>query len=321
MRAKLILKGTGSTAGILHGWAAYTYVGTPEQYFSTGDGICQAETLNRQVFGYGALSAGAQDVTIYGRDYRSDSCQDGAVTVGAGSVVEVWVEDSAAQCQGKDITAKSYRTSVGDVVKGLNTSAQSLLSSTIQLVAAGTLSIMGQTELTTSSTSNSCGAKTEIAYAYAMLNGGFPANVTDAFSPSGGLSHVLLSTEYVSSQAAGQVEIGIGGAVNNTYRAAAYPLSELASNPGHYLGTFIGYPETGIAARGNFRENCSMIAGSKPASVTIEEPIRSSPTSGCLMDSICCKPLRISSNTATPDVRTRDHSASARPLKCCGQRA
>ena len=51
----------------------------------------------------------------------------------------------------------------------------------------------------------------------------------------------------------------------------------------------------------NLRERkAEVVFGRIPT--TMDEPIRKSPESGCLMNSICWRPFRISSNTAAPDL-------------------
>lgn len=249
VRSKLIIKGTGAIASKVHGWSGYTMVGNAINAFQTGEDICNGESLIRQMFGYGTFSSINSTISIMMKSYRSNDCDNGSVTIGAGSTVEVWVEDAASECQEKDIHVYSYRRAIGDIPLGILTSVTPVLSTGFTVPVSGRLTLLGQTEITPSSTFNACNNRTEIAYAWMTYQGQNVGQVSDGFAPSQGLSHVLLSTEYViENHQPGQISYGLAAAVNNTYRAAVVPQTPITSPvaiAGHYMGSFIGYPETG----------------------------------------------------------------------------
>ncbi|MBX2993847.1 MAG: hypothetical protein KF681_03475 [Bdellovibrionaceae bacterium] len=240
-RARLNIHGSGATANKVHGYRARLNIPGANQ-FQAGEDLCTGDELQRQWFGFGE-SSGSTTLKLEAQMYRDTACEHGAVTIlAAGSKIDVWVGDARPACAGESVFLKRYAS--GPL--GVGTSATPLLSHT-QTLAAGKLTIMGQTQMDPHQTSNTCGgSRAESAVAFLSHQGALQSGVTQSLPPSGGMTHVLISSEHVvPNSAAGPVTMGILGAVHNTDRAAVYPLQQLSSDPIVYAGTFIGYSFSG----------------------------------------------------------------------------
>ncbi|MGE0527190.1 MAG: hypothetical protein AB7G93_10165 [Bdellovibrionales bacterium] len=231
-RATLNVVGYGDSSLGVHGWTAQTKIGDPDFShainFGVGEDVCPGESLSKRLLAYGNLTSTSSRIQISAAAYRSQACQNGTVRIAAGSTLEVWVEDSATHCMGKDIAATSYfRTIWGLYGSGANvptyltTNLTALATTSLTTTAPSTLRIMAQSEVSPSSTSNACGNRYQTAGAFISLNGTYVADETAGYAPSEGMSHVLLSPEYVISTSSGTHTATVSSAVNQTVQVGA----------------------------------------------------------------------------------------------------
>lgn len=234
VRANYIIKGTGSTSGIVHGWSAQVDSMGDAQFagminFGVGEDSCPGEVLTKRALYFGNLTDSGSRVALNAYSYRSSSCENGAITIGSGSTLEVWVEDSNPACVGKDVVAYSYfkqnwaiNGSGSSNPIGLDTNLTTLLSTQFESPGMGTLKVYGQTEVSPSSTANQCGNRYQTAAGFVGLDGSWQTGDTQGYAPSGGMSHVLLSPQAqmaVSSKR--MISISLGAAVNQAEHVGA----------------------------------------------------------------------------------------------------
>ncbi len=230
VRANLRMRGTGTVPGRVHGWSAsWSKLGDPSFAhriaYAAGEDICAGETRDKGMLGFGILNDSNHRVSLTIDAYRSAHCQDGAVTVRAGSSLDVWVEDPKPSCAGHDIAAFSYLNQLseknGDLKDNpvlIGATPRSIIEGSIDLTApVRRLEIIGQTELSPPTTANTCDRRYNSGAAWLYVNG---ASVmggyrSDTYPPSGGMTHLLLTPSVeIRPEQPGLYRFGLAASVN-----------------------------------------------------------------------------------------------------------
>jgi hypothetical protein len=230
VRADLRLRGTGTVGEQVHGWSArWASLGDPafpsRIAHAAGEDICTGETRDKGMLGFGRLEAARNRVALTLNAYRSEACENAAVTVAAGSSLTLWVEDPDPRCQGRDIAAFSYfdrqaatHGDVGDRPAALDASPRTVIDGSIVLTEpAQRLAFLGQTEISPPVTANSCSQRPETGAAWLYVNGAAIAGSywSDSYPPSAGMTHLLLTPASVLTPARpGLYRFGLAAAVN-----------------------------------------------------------------------------------------------------------
>lgn len=193
------------TGGQIHYWNMRVQVGAGNSY-ALGDDVCQGATVTGKAnLGYGHLSAASDLVEVLAYQ-GSSSCREGQLTVKAGAVLDVWVEDPAPHCQKQDIHFHSYYEDTDDpTVPGLTTYYDwNPYMSTIHrkhlLVTAPQESVlmMGVTEGTPHANPNTtCGSESPTATLVSelLVNGGIADQDIGVLPASQGMGHLVLHSE------------------------------------------------------------------------------------------------------------------------------
>ena len=229
-RANLRVRGTGTVPELVHGWSArWSSLGDPgfssKIGYAAGEDLCAGETRSKDMLGYGKLDAANHSVSLAVHAYRSTNCENKAVTIGAGSSLDLWVEDSSPSCEGRDIAAFSYfnrqAAKHGDEDShpvSIGASPGSIIQGSIELTApARSLQIIGQTEMSPASTQNTCGWRYNSGLAWLHVNGSSVAGGyrADTYPPSDGMTHLLLTPSVAVTPAApGLYRFGIAASVS-----------------------------------------------------------------------------------------------------------
>jgi len=233
VRLNLNLFGAGASEAGVHGWSSSLEVGDPtfpeRINFAAGEDLCPGEQLTRRMLGYGDLSASNDRITVTMSQYRSSDCQNGVVNVAADSALEVWVEDPQPECRNRSIVAESYFKHIwelyGDGTSmplSLDTSFSEVLTASLELDQPSNLQVLSQLEMSPAATSNQCGNRFETGVAAITQSGSYLSTEVGGYPPSGGQTHLLLSPEFVQTNAGpGLVEFGIAAAVNQSAQAGA----------------------------------------------------------------------------------------------------
>lgn len=232
-RVTFSLAGAGGANLGLHGWSAQMGLGDPgfagAIAYGVGEDLCPGEALSKRWLMFGDLVPGKDRVRVDAAQYRSSACQNGVVVVKAGSTLEVWVEDAQVACQGKDIRAASYFQKIfasagpgANQPVSLGTNLTSMVSLSLTTQSSARHRVLGHSEISPASTSNTCGNRVETAVSFLSTNGAYTANDRAGYPTSGGQTHVLLSPEHVAEmQPPGTYTFGIAAAVDQVAQVGA----------------------------------------------------------------------------------------------------
>ena len=237
VRADLRLRGTGTVPELVHGWSArWSRLGDPgfprRIAHAAGEDLCAGETRSKGMLGFGKLTAAARGVALAINAYRASDCENGAVTIGAGSSLELWIEDPAPGCEGKDIAAFSYFArqqlipgDAKDRAAPVDARPRSIVEGSIAPTAPlRRLDIIGQTEISPPATENTCTRRDEYGGAWLYVNGASIAGgyQADTYPPSDGMTHLLLTPSVaVLPREPGPYRFGIAAAVRQSGREPA----------------------------------------------------------------------------------------------------
>ncbi len=207
-RANLIVRhqGAGITP-VIHFWNARVVVGTPELAFGIGDDVCPGVVVRRTNLGYGRLDATAgrvRELVFQG----SSPCTDGALTIEAGSTLDVWVESPESECRGRDIFVRSFYRMVEtdtNVYWVWPTLMAQVLSARFEAVETSeTARVLAVIEGTPWDNPNStCGSEAATLVLQTAVDGEILSTVRDVVPASSGMGHLVLSAD-------AEVEISVG---------------------------------------------------------------------------------------------------------------
>jgi hypothetical protein len=232
-RLTLELKGVGPTTYGVHGWSGYGTVGDlsypRKMTWGAGEDLCPGEAMQKSLFAFGALTDSVDTISFSMHSYRSAACQNGVVTVSAGSKVDVWVEDPQEHCRDRDIVFRSYFQSVWDAdgagankPVAMTTDPTVMVDATITTTTTAPLRVLAQTEISPSATLNRCGDRFETGFLHLSSSAGYSAVTRAGFAPSEGMTHVLIAPEVViAAQPPGSVTFKVAPGVDQTIRVGA----------------------------------------------------------------------------------------------------
>jgi hypothetical protein len=100
------------TNAVTHFWNVQVRIGSPIAAFGLGDDVCPGTTSARANLGFGTLSASSAHAVVVGYSGAAP-CTPGTLEVLAGAALDVWVEDDAPGCAGKDIAFGSWYAANG----------------------------------------------------------------------------------------------------------------------------------------------------------------------------------------------------------------
>jgi hypothetical protein len=199
-RATLVVSHVdAATNAVTHFWNAHLEVGTPTLAFAVGDDVCPGVTHTRSNLGTGSLSTSAGHVRVLSYEGAAP-CTDGALSVLAGSTLDVWVESPDPACAGKYIAAQSFYEEVHvdtNVLWVWPTSMAPVVSVALPTGNPGEkLLVLSTIEGSPRLDPNTmCGSEASTLVSQTSVDGAVVATSQDVVPASQGMGHLVLSTE------------------------------------------------------------------------------------------------------------------------------
>jgi hypothetical protein len=195
-RAEMVY--TNVNASAPYYWNTQALVGAPLVYYGLGDDVCPgASTVPKAILGYGAIGPGASDVVIIGHE-GSSPCTDNQIVVSSGTL-DVYVEDPAAACTGRDIQLISSYDVYGLMATyAWTTSMTQLLTLPVPAsTARSSVLVLGVVEGTPDLNPNTlCGSESATLVSQVQSDDlGILATAQGVIPASGGLGHLVLDLE------------------------------------------------------------------------------------------------------------------------------
>jgi Putative peptidoglycan binding domain len=191
----------------LYGWGHIIDVGSPIIRGGVGEDICPAVTTSpKHAIGYGVLSDALHRVKVSGYQYSQDGCS-GDVSAFAGSVLDVWVEDDALACVGKDIVATSWYKKIADQTGSATSQLYTwntwtfapLLEMPVEKQPnRNQIMLLSSSEASPDqSPTRLCGQESATVHGSHVINGSLVSTESALITPSGGGGHAVLQDESV----------------------------------------------------------------------------------------------------------------------------
>lgn len=223
--ARVVSDVQSGPGGLIHFWNFAILVGQPELGFGIGDDVCPGtRATGKANMGSGVLTTAQNRVQV--RAYQgSTTCIDGQLSIPAGARLDVWVEDPAPACRGRDITVDSYYVESGfpehQVPYYWSTSMKTVHQREIVVAgAAETVELLSVVEGTPPANPNTtCGTEAGTLAVETLLDGAITDQRIQAIPASGGMGHLVMSTSSRHTLAPGthdvQMRLGknVGAAV------------------------------------------------------------------------------------------------------------
>lgn len=197
-----------AVSNVIHFWNARVEVGKTELAYGIGDDVCPGTRATRQNVGLGVLDDTHAHVKVM--SYQGSSpCTDGALVAEAGSKLDVWIEDAA--CPNQDIKATSYYATAGiGPFWEWPTMMAKVISTSITTEASESLQVLGVIEGTPHMNPNTtCGSEAATLVMQTILDGGILSTTNDVVPASGGMGHLVLSSDTTQPVSAGKHTIDL----------------------------------------------------------------------------------------------------------------
>lgn len=207
---------TGSSS-VIHFWNARVEVGAIELAHGLGDDVCPGSRATRANLGVGRIDDTHPRVKVM--SYQGSSpCTNGALVIEAGSKLDVWVEDPT--CEKRDIAVASYYATAGFTAYWeWPTMMAKVISTSIDTEPGDKLRVLGVIEGTPHTNPNTtCGAEAATLVMQTAIDGAILSTQKEIVPASGGMGHLVLSTDTEKEVAAGKHTIDLLAGANFTSR-------------------------------------------------------------------------------------------------------
>ena len=196
---------------ISYNWSAKLEVGAADKdqiAFSSGDDLCPGATTGKVIGGYGRVDVTNPHVRLSAVQ-ASTLCSVGAVTLGAATSIDVWVESARPECLGKAIVVQSYLKIVGPASLPwdwpLTAAASPILTAKIETASTDTSLVTIATIEGTAGTNpnTTCGTEAATLTMQTGLDGVTVSTSKLAMPATSGPGHLLLDAFHDAPTLAG----------------------------------------------------------------------------------------------------------------------